>query len=95
MARPAIIGPALGVTPAFVVGPGGLIRIPGVQDQRVALAVCLLFERRSERAVRALWDRLEQTGVPSLRSHTTGDTCRTSRMRFYGAGIWLRFRRRW
>jgi 2'-5' RNA ligase len=38
----------------------------------VALAVCLLFGRRSERAVRALWDRLERAGVPSLRSHTHG-----------------------
>jgi hypothetical protein len=38
----------------------------------VALAVCLLFDRRSERAVRALWDRLEDDGVPSLRSHTHG-----------------------
>ena len=38
----------------------------------MALAVCLLFDRRSERAVRALWDRLEQAGVPSLRSHTHG-----------------------
>ncbi|KUI02263.1 2'-5' RNA ligase family protein [Mycobacterium sp. IS-3022] len=38
----------------------------------MALAVCLLFDRRSERAVRALWDRLEDIGVPSLRSHTHG-----------------------
>ena len=38
----------------------------------VALAVCLLFDRPSERAVRALWDRLEQAGVPTLRSHTHG-----------------------
>jgi hypothetical protein len=38
----------------------------------VALAVCLLFDRRSERAVRALWDRLERAGVPTLRSHTHG-----------------------
>ena len=38
----------------------------------MALAVCLLFDRRSERAVRALWDRLEQVGVPSLGSHTHG-----------------------
>jgi hypothetical protein len=38
----------------------------------VALAVCLLFDRQSERAIRALWDRLEQQGVPSLRSHTHG-----------------------
>jgi 2'-5' RNA ligase len=38
----------------------------------VALAVCLLFDRRSERAVRALWDRVEEQGVGSLRSHTHG-----------------------
>lgn len=38
----------------------------------MALAVCLLFDRRSERAIRALWDRLEQRGVGSLRSHTHG-----------------------
>jgi 2'-5' RNA ligase len=38
----------------------------------VALAVCLLFDRQSERAIRALWDRIEQQGVPSLRSHTHG-----------------------
>jgi hypothetical protein len=38
----------------------------------VALAVCLLFDRRSERAVSGLWDRLERAGVPSLRSHTHG-----------------------
>ncbi|EUA32755.1 hypothetical protein I553_2354 [Mycobacterium xenopi 4042] len=38
----------------------------------MALAVCLLFDRQSERAIRALWDRIEQQGVPSLRSHTHG-----------------------
>ena len=38
----------------------------------MALAICLLFDRRSERAVRALWDRIEVQGVPSLRSHTHG-----------------------
>jgi len=38
----------------------------------VALAVCLLFEPRAERAVRALWERLEDLGVASLRSHTHG-----------------------
>ncbi len=38
----------------------------------VALAVCLLFDRKTERAIRALWDRLESVGVPSLRSHTHG-----------------------
>jgi hypothetical protein len=38
----------------------------------VALAVCLLFDRRSERAVRALWEHLDRVGVPSLQSHTHG-----------------------
>ena len=38
----------------------------------MALAVCLLFDRRSERAVRALWGRVEQQGVVSLCSHTHG-----------------------
>lgn len=36
----------------------------------MALGVCLLFDGRSERAFRALWDRLEAQGVPTLRSHT-------------------------
>ena len=38
----------------------------------MALAVCLLFDARGERAIRALWDQLETLGVPSLRSHTHG-----------------------
>jgi hypothetical protein len=38
----------------------------------VALGVCLLFDGRSERALRNLWDRLEEKGVPTLRSHTHG-----------------------
>lgn len=38
----------------------------------MALAVCLLFDRRSDRAIRALWERLEERGVPSLGSHTHG-----------------------
>ena len=38
----------------------------------MALAVCLLFDRRSDRALRALWDRLEDRHIPSLRSHTHG-----------------------
>jgi hypothetical protein len=38
----------------------------------VALAFCLLFDGRTERAMRALWDRLEDLGVPTLRSHTHG-----------------------
>ncbi|TFV60904.1 2'-5' RNA ligase family protein [Mycobacterium sp. PS03-16] len=36
----------------------------------MALAVCLLFDRRSDAAIRAIWDRLEDIGVPTLRSHT-------------------------
>jgi len=38
----------------------------------MALAICLLFDTRSDRAIRKLWDRLEDAGVPSLRSHTHG-----------------------
>ncbi|HET7326826.1 MAG TPA: 2'-5' RNA ligase family protein [Nocardioidaceae bacterium] len=38
----------------------------------MALAVCLLFDDRSARAVRQLWDRLEGLGVPTLRTHTHG-----------------------
>jgi hypothetical protein len=36
----------------------------------VALAICLLFDDKSERAIRALWDRVEELGVPSMSSHT-------------------------
>ncbi|MGE2715123.1 2'-5' RNA ligase family protein [Mycolicibacterium litorale] len=36
----------------------------------MALAVCLLFDRRSDAAMRAVWDRLEDSGVATLRSHT-------------------------
>ena len=38
----------------------------------MALAVCLLFDSRAERTLRLLWDRLEDLGVPTLRSHTHG-----------------------
>lgn len=38
----------------------------------MALAVCLLFDRRSDRLVRELWDRLEAQGVRTLASHTHG-----------------------
>jgi 2'-5' RNA ligase superfamily len=38
----------------------------------VALGVCLLFDGHTERALRHLWDRLEERGVPTLRSHTHG-----------------------
>lgn len=38
----------------------------------MALAVCLLFDERTDRALRHLWDRLEDLDVPTLRSHTHG-----------------------
>jgi hypothetical protein len=38
----------------------------------VALAVCLLFDRRTDRLVRALWARLESQGVATLLTHTHG-----------------------
>jgi 2'-5' RNA ligase len=36
----------------------------------VALAVCLLFDARSDRRVRELWARLEDAGVATLATHT-------------------------
>jgi 2'-5' RNA ligase superfamily len=36
----------------------------------VALAVCLLFDARSNRLMRELWSRLEDAGVSTLASHT-------------------------
>ena len=38
----------------------------------MALAVCWLFDRRSDRRLRELWARLEDLGVPTLLSHTHG-----------------------
>lgn len=38
----------------------------------MALAVCLLFDARTENALRNLWERLEEAGVPSMASHTHG-----------------------
>lgn len=38
----------------------------------MALAVCLLFDRRTDLAVRRMWQRLEDAGVPTLLSHTHG-----------------------
>jgi 2'-5' RNA ligase len=38
----------------------------------MALAVCLLFDARSNSLVRALWSRLEADGVRTLQSHTHG-----------------------
>lgn len=39
----------------------------------MALAVCLLFDARSDRLVRELWARLEVMGVGTLASHTHGN----------------------
>ena len=38
----------------------------------MALAVCLLFDARSDRLIRELWSRLESDGVRTLASHTHG-----------------------
>ncbi|HEX5427575.1 MAG TPA: 2'-5' RNA ligase family protein [Pedococcus sp.] len=38
----------------------------------MALAVCLLFDREADRAVRQLWTRLEAHGIPTLLTHTHG-----------------------
>ncbi|KAA1427170.1 2'-5' RNA ligase family protein [Nocardioides antri] len=38
----------------------------------MALAVCLLFDTRTDRLVRQLWTRLEDMGVGTLASHTHG-----------------------
>lgn len=36
----------------------------------VALAICLLLDERTDRAVRGLWERLESGGVSTLLTHT-------------------------
>ena len=38
----------------------------------MTLSICLALDPRGERAVRALWQRLEDAGVPTLMSHTHG-----------------------
>ncbi|WP_028660348.1 2'-5' RNA ligase family protein [Nocardioides insulae] len=38
----------------------------------MSLAVCLLFDPRSERLLRELWARLEDEGVATLATHTHG-----------------------
>lgn len=38
----------------------------------MALAVCQLFDARSDRLVRELWARLEEAGVRTMASHTHG-----------------------
>ena len=48
------------------------MRRTGPQNGRVALAVCLLFDRRTDRLVRELWERLEAQGVSTLLTHTHG-----------------------
>ncbi|WP_016932582.1 2'-5' RNA ligase family protein [Rhodococcus sp. R1101] len=36
----------------------------------MALAVCLLFDTETDRAIRRLWGRLEDDGIPTLLTHT-------------------------
>lgn len=36
----------------------------------MALAVCLLFDTPTDRAMRGLWARLEEHGIPTLLTHT-------------------------
>ena len=38
----------------------------------MALAVCLLFDRRGDALVRGLWARLEAAGIGTLQTHTHG-----------------------
>ena len=38
----------------------------------MALALCLLFDGRTDRLVTALWERLERQGVATLLTHTHG-----------------------
>ena len=40
----------------------------------MALALCLLFDSRTDRLVRELWERLEARGIRTLLSHTHGVT---------------------
>ena len=42
-------------------------------DDTMALAICLLLDRRSEHAIRALWARLERLGAGTLLSHAHGN----------------------
>jgi hypothetical protein len=41
-------------------------------DRTVSLSICLALDPRTDRAVRALWQRLEGAGVRTLSSHTHG-----------------------
>jgi hypothetical protein len=40
------------------------------QNAGVALAVCLLFDSETDRAIRRLWAALEEAGIGTLLSHT-------------------------
>ena len=54
-------------------GPGCIAAALAVgHDGSVALAICLLFDQRTERAIRELWGRLERLGASTLLSHTHG-----------------------
>lgn len=44
--------------------------MPWGQNARVALAVCLLFDPETDRAIRRLWTALEEAGIGTLLSHT-------------------------
>jgi len=41
-------------------------------DRTVTLSICLTLDPRGDRAVRALWQRLEDAGVSTLSTHTHG-----------------------
>src|SRR5688500_12480373 len=47
------------------------VRFTG-DDLPVTLSVCLTLDAAAERAVRALWQRLEDAGIATLFSHTHG-----------------------
>ncbi|QGF24602.1 2'-5' RNA ligase family protein [Raineyella fluvialis] len=38
----------------------------------MSLAVCLLFDREGDHAIREIWTRLEDEGIPTLLTHTHG-----------------------
>lgn len=55
--------------PAGTLVPAGL-RLLTKQNASVALAVCLLFDPDTDRAIRQLWTALEDAGIGTLLSHT-------------------------
>jgi 2'-5' RNA ligase len=44
----------------------------GGTESSMALAICLLLDPPADDAIRRLWARMEDAGVPSLQSHTHG-----------------------